>query len=287
MSYHPDQVIISSFAAAKNVVPPTWWSLSTTLYAHSPMQYIRENYEEYIGKLSWIKKKLFMRAAGYLRPRDAKPRQYTTVYANSDYTKQCLTRYYGLLATSWYPPLAAEFFHTAVCDRPQPYLVYVGRLVRFIREVDRIIDLCNQTKTSLIIVGSGPDEAYLKQLAWPTIIFVWQVDAVDEKIQIMKQARWLINLAKESCGIATMEALSLWVPVFGYAQGGSYELVTQDDADLEYRDGVVVSEQWVLVEQKDPELLARALRIFLTHQRDRAHIQQKSRTYLKQKATPR
>ncbi|MDP2669724.1 MAG: hypothetical protein Q8O99_01590 [bacterium] len=45
----------------------------------------------------------------------------------------------------------------------------------------------------------------------------------------MKQARGLINLAKESCGMATMEALALGVPVFGYDDGGTIERI--DDSN--------------------------------------------------------
>jgi len=52
--HSPKTVIVSSFAAVKNVL---WWSLQpieSILYCHSPMQYIWENYTEYCNKLSWI-----------------------------------------------------------------------------------------------------------------------------------------------------------------------------------------------------------------------------------------
>ena len=43
----PDEVQISSFAIAKNIDPI---EVPTSLYLHSPMQYIRSHYEEYLGK---------------------------------------------------------------------------------------------------------------------------------------------------------------------------------------------------------------------------------------------
>lgn len=43
----PDEVQISSFAIAKNIEQI---GVPTSLYLHSPMQYIRSHYEEYLGK---------------------------------------------------------------------------------------------------------------------------------------------------------------------------------------------------------------------------------------------
>ncbi|MBP7848507.1 hypothetical protein KA013_04860 [Patescibacteria group bacterium] len=53
--YQPELQVISSFAAVKNVVPHGKLSNdfpTTVLYLHSPMQYIHENYQEYVRKLS-------------------------------------------------------------------------------------------------------------------------------------------------------------------------------------------------------------------------------------------
>jgi len=50
--YHPNKLIISSFAIAKNLELGTWnLELGTKLYLHSPMQYIRSHYDEYTAKL--------------------------------------------------------------------------------------------------------------------------------------------------------------------------------------------------------------------------------------------
>ena len=45
------------------------------------------------------------------------------------------------------------------------YYLYIGRLVKFVREVDRIIALANSMEIPLLIAGSGPDEQYLKEMA--------------------------------------------------------------------------------------------------------------------------
>jgi hypothetical protein len=89
------------------------------------MQYIRENFDEYIGKLTGLKRQLFRVAAGYLRPRDKQPRVYTTIYANSFYTARCVEKYYALSAKIRYPQLDKLFSSTPVVEQPRTYFLYI------------------------------------------------------------------------------------------------------------------------------------------------------------------
>lgn len=103
-TYCADEVIISSFAAVKNIIDnnhspfsvPHPLSPQVTLYLHSPMQYIRENYEENVSKLSFPIKQLYQFATTYLRPWDKKHRQYDVVLCNSNYTAKLAKQLYGL-----------------------------------------------------------------------------------------------------------------------------------------------------------------------------------------------
>jgi len=249
---HPDHIVISSFAAAKNIIPygASHRHEHVALYLHSPNQYIRENHDEYVKKFSRWQAKIFGLLVPYLRRRDSKPRHYDTVLANSLYTAELAKKHYQIdNITIQYPKLDPKFDHITPSRSPKNYMVYVGRLTSFVREVDKIITLCNTYQIPLIIMWSGPDEQYLKSLAWPTITWVGRVTDVDEKINIMKNARWLINLAKESCGMATMEALACGIPVFGYGVWGAAELVWPD--------------QWLLVSSKDEESLKKGFEEFL------------------------
>jgi glycosyltransferase involved in cell wall biosynthesis len=88
-----------------------------------------------------------------------------------------------------YPHLPEKFFVPAVQETPQEYYLYVGRLVNFVREADKIIKLCNEMKVPLIVMGSGPDEVYLKSIAGPSIIFIGWITDVNEKIKIISQAK--------------------------------------------------------------------------------------------------
>jgi hypothetical protein len=50
------------------------------------MQYIWENYDEYIQKMSWRQTLVFKPVASKLRTRDKKQRHYDYVLCNSRYT---------------------------------------------------------------------------------------------------------------------------------------------------------------------------------------------------------
>lgn len=138
------------------------------------------------------------------------------------------------------------------------YYVYVGRLVNFVRESDLVIKLFNKLKLPLIIIWSWPDELYLKSIAWENIIFTWWIDDIQERIKIIQQSKWLINLTKESFGLGTAEALLLWVPVFGYNQWATPELVDTASG--------------ILVNYKDIQTLIEKFKQFDNNNRNRKSI---------------
>ncbi len=255
--YWPERIVISSFAIAKNITPIS--GVKTLLYLHSPMQYIWSHYDEYKTKLTGIKGKLFRRIAGKLRKRDLKYTHFDTVYANSEYTAKLAQELYAMHNISVsYPHINPLFTQATVVETPLSYFVYVGRLVNFVRETDVIIHLFNELRLPLIIMGSGPDEVYLKSIAKSNIIFVGWMSEVSERVKIMSQARWLINLTKESFWMGTAESLLLGVPVFGYAEGATPSLVNESS--------------WVLAAHKDLPSLKEAFTRFAEKQWNRKQI---------------
>lgn len=259
--YRPRQIFISSFATTKNIIPVgKIVDAHVILYLHSPMQYIWQNYDEYCKKLAARQLLIFKPLTRYLRTRDTKPRRYDIIHANSVYTKQCAKETYNLDAYISYPTLEKIYTTTSPTTKPDGYYLYVGRLVKFVRETDLIIHLCNKLQIPLLVMWSWPDEEYLKSLAGDTITFIGQVDDEQEKLDIIKKSRGLINLAQESCGIATMEALALWVPVFWYNAGATPELVWADS--------------WYLVDSKEFYSLVEDFKNFQQQSFDRTHIKQ-------------
>jgi len=234
--YKPDEIIISSFAIAKNLdffkKKSRLWKIRWKLYLHSPMQYIRSHHSEYQKKLSWIKKFLFKLIVKKLRKRDQKYTEFDEVLFNSKYTQKLAKEIYNIKWIVQYPKIKEEFLEEPITKNVKEYFIYVWRLNKFVKEVDLIINLFNLNKKKLIILWNGPDEKELKQMANSNIVFIDWIDWVYDRIEIMKYARWLINLTKESFGICTAEALALGVPVLGYNDWATPELVDENSGIL-------------------------------------------------------
>lgn len=81
--------------------------------------------------------------------------------------------------------------------------------------------------------------------------------------ETIRNSAGLINLTKESFGIGTVEALLMGVPVFGFAEGASIELVDKDCG--------------ILVESKEIEKLKSAFKTFAHKKWDRKLISERIR----------
>lgn len=262
--YNPEKIIISSFAIAKNISVP---NIYKKLYLHSPMQYIWSHYEEYTKKLSWFKLTLFKWVTPRLRRRDKCFTNFDEVEFNSNYTAKLAKELYWIEWKVVYPKVDECFLGCQVNDHPSNYYVYVWRTVKFVKEVDKIIQLFNEIEQPILIMWSGPDEKYLKSISWNNIIFVWWISDPQEKMWIIRNAKWLINITKESFWICTMEWLLCWVPVFGFNDGASVELVDTDSG--------------ILVPDKNHDTLVSYFQRFLETDRDRQKIQQRARKLMK------
>jgi glycosyltransferase involved in cell wall biosynthesis len=232
--FQPTRVVISSFAIGKNIKIPSTplhkWGY-TKLYLHSPMQYIWSHREEYLAKFSGWKKKLFSFLVPRLQRWDKQFTQFDEIHFNSKYTANLAKEIYGMEGSVRYPKIHDTFYYAGVNVRPQEYFVCVGRLVTFVRECDMIIQAFNALKLPLLMIGAGPDEAYLKSIAGDTIIFLGWLSP-EETQKIVRNAKGLINLTKESFGIGTAEALLMGVPVIGFAEGATPELVDEQSGIL-------------------------------------------------------
>ena len=261
--WKPDHIVISSFAIAKNITPIPW--VPTSLYLHSPMQYIWSHYEEYLNKFSGLKKQIFKFTASYLRKWDLKYIHFDKVICNSQYTQKLAEDIYHIKSTVIYPKIKDEYYFAGISPAPKPYFVCVGRLVNFVRECELIIQTFNALKLPLLMIGDGPDAQYLKSIAGDSIIFTWWLDHVD-LIDTVKNSSWLINLTKESFGIGTAESLLMGVPVLWYAEGATAELLDEHSG--------------ILLQEKSVSALSEALITFQSKKRDRKLISESFRSKL-------
>lgn len=265
------KIIISSYAVAKNIKIPA--GCHTTIYFHQPMHYIWTLYDAYVWSMSGRKKKLYTMITPRLRRWDSKTRKYDIIYANSESTKkQIKDIYFPLLSPHIeviHPPIEWQFFKEPIAAVPDNYYFYINRLTKLFKHLDRIILLCNKYSVPLVIAGDGPDKEYLMSIAWPTITFVGRVSNIDDKITLMKKSKWVLNIAHESFGIVTAEALLLWVPIFWYDGGATPELVDK-------KSGILTSS--VEVDKMSPYFEQ-----FLMTEFDRQAIQNRARKLLTKK----
>ena len=192
-AFHTDEVHISSFAVAKNVLPLSSKKINsknstskTFLRLQSPFMYIHNHFASNLAKLKFPIKQIYQFAASYLKPRDLQAREYTNMSTNSKYTSSLVKKIYGIAeSTIEYPKLDNNFFTPAIQSQRSDYFVFVGRLVTFSKQVDIIIKAFNTLNLPLKIIGSGPDEQYLQSIANSNIEFLGRISDPVRKAEII------------------------------------------------------------------------------------------------------
>jgi len=262
--FKPQKIVISSFAIAKNI-SNDW--VYKKLYLHSPNQYVWSHYDDYLNKFNGFIKAIFKFSSKYIRNWDKKFTKFDEVEFNSNYTKDLAKEIYSIDWIVKYPEINKYFLQTNVSIQQKDYFIYVGRLVRFVKELDKIIELFNKIWDNLLIVWNWPDEEYLKSIAWPNIIFLgyMKMDTDEEDreklIKIWKESRWTINITKESFWIVTALSLALWVPIFWLNDWATPELI--DD------------KSWILINSKTENEIFENFEIFKNTNFDKNYIKAK------------
>lgn len=253
--YQFDEINVDSFAFVKNI------SISQPyhLYLHQPMQYIWSLYDHNLSKLkapiSWF----YCLAAWYLRPWDKKYREYWSVTCNSLTTQQeALSIYWIKNSKVLYPAIEPYYLKCIANLQHSDYYVFVGRIVIFLKDVDRIVQLFNQSGKKIKIIWTWPDFEKLQKIAHPNVEFLWAIYG-QEKYEIVANSCWLISLWRESFGMTAIEALCQWVPVFCYEKSASSEFICKKTG--------------LLVHSLDINSMIHDLNIFEKTQRDSIEIQ--------------
>lgn len=115
------------------------------------------------------------------------------------------------------------FLNTKLVKTNQDYYLVVARLLPY-KNVELVIRTFNQLGTKLIIIGTGPQQNFLKQLANPNVSFIEQAsdEVVRQKIQ---QSKAIVIAAEEDFGMVSLEGQALGKPIIAYGKGGSLESV--------------------------------------------------------------
>ncbi len=220
-----DVILSSSHAVGKGIVPE-----SGTLhicYCHTPMRYAWEMEEEYLRdfKIPGFLQPFIRRRLERLRQWDLTTAQRTDLFiANSETSAERIKRTYGRDSIVIPPPVKNRFLESPLRTKaPEPaYFLAVGRMVPY-KRFDLLIEVANELKLPLKIVGRGQDEKRLKKMAGPTVEFLGFVPE-DELETLFANAEALLFPQYEDAGIVQLEAQASGTPVIAYDAGGAKTL---------------------------------------------------------------
>ena len=250
-----DLVISSTGAWTKGIV--TRLNTIHISYLHSPMRFVWDKNEEYLGqqKKNFITKFFIRRTLNYIRVWDKVAADRPDhILSNSKYTRERVKKYYGRESEVIYPPACAE----ASAGKPveitaKNYFLVVSRLSPY-KKIDAVVEAFNKLELPLIIAGEGSQEKYLKKIANKNIkIIGWQSD--DEIKKLYQGARAFIFPGVDDFGMTPVEAMSYGVPVIAIRQGGVRETVVEGKTG-EFFDAAT------------PEVIADGVRRFMEREKD-------------------
>lgn len=243
-----DLVISSSGAWMKGLVTRLY--TRHVAYLHSPMRYVWDSQESYLREIGKEKSLLLRMVLSYCRVWDRQSAERPDqLVVNSIFTQRRVKKYYQRDATIVFPP--AGVLHEQAGETPgqtKEYFLVVARLNRS-KRVDAVIEAFNRLELPLMVVGTGPEEKNLKEIAGRTIQFAGAVN--DESLALHYQkARAIIQPSEEDFGMVIAEAFSFGVPVIALNSGAAREFVEPGVTGELYTGGT-------------PEMVADGVRRFL------------------------
>ncbi len=240
-----DLVISSSNSYAKNIITPT--DTLHISYIHSPMRYAWDTTHFYladqahrtpIGNAFGLVQLVAGSIIRKLRIWDFVGADRVDVFvANSKNVAARIKKYYRRDSIVIYPPVEVQKITPTPENRG--YYLVLSRLVSY-KRADLAVEAANRLKLPLVVIGTGEEEAELKQLAGDTVrIIGWVTDS--EKYEYLKNCKALIFAGEEDLGIVPVEAMAAGKPVIAYKKGGLLETVVENETGIFFEEQTVES----------------------------------------------
>jgi len=219
-----DLVVSSDAVVSKGVI--TRPETCHICYCHTPMRYAWSAYHTYLRAIesSW-KRKLMHFFMNDLRTWDlASASRVDYFLANSQTVAHRIVKYYRREARVIFPPVAVSSF--SVAQTIDDYFLVVGQLVPY-KRFDLAVEVFNQLKYPLVIVGEGSEYSKLKRIARENIRFVGRLSDA-ELNRSLSRCRALVFPGEEDFGMVVVEAHACGRPVIALARGGALETVVPE-----------------------------------------------------------
>jgi glycosyltransferase involved in cell wall biosynthesis len=203
-----------------------------------------------------------------LRLWDRRAAQSADVYlAISSYSRRLIWDTYQIEAEVLWPPssIDARGRQEPIPGLEPGFYLCVSRLLAY-KNVDAVLEAFRSLPLErVVIVGRGPEEAKLRQVAPPNATFLTNVS--DEELRwLYAGARALIAASFEDFGLTPVEAATFGTPSIALRFGG-------------YLDTVIEGETGVFFEAPEPVPIASAVRRLASASMDPRALQEHSRRF--------
>lgn len=221
-----DIVISITSADAKGIITkPNTFHIC---YCLTPTRYLWSHEDFYKSQTSKIFHPLF----NYLKSWDLIASRRPDAYLAISQTVQSrISKFYGQSSDVIYPPIDADIFSKT---QPPPnikdFFLYVGRLVAY-KQAEVLVEIFNDLKLPLAIIGTGSLESKLKAIASPNIYFLGQLSETD-LTAYYQHARAVLFIHEEDFGLVPLEAHAAGTPVIGLNRGGATETIIHGQTGL-------------------------------------------------------
>jgi glycosyltransferase involved in cell wall biosynthesis len=230
-----DLVISTSHCVAKSVIVPA--ETLHLCYCHSPMRYAWDQFDAYFGpaQVGRVRSSAMRLVMSRMARWDAATSDRVDAFvANSQYVAGRIRRYYNRGATVVYPSVDTDFYHPDPARRPDPFFLVVSALVPY-KRLEVAIEAVRAVNGTLTIVGRGPEEARLRELAGPWAqVAGWLSD--EDIRRLYQRCQAVLMPGVEDFGMVPVEAQACGRPVVALAEGGALESVIDGET------GVLVGE---------------------------------------------
>lgn len=240
-----DMILTSSSGWAKGIRKPP--GSVHVCYCYTPMRWVW-NYDDYIAREGFgpVVRASLPAAIHYLKNWDISTNDsIDELIAISEFVKDRIKRVWNREAIVIYPPVECSRF--SINTQIDDYFLIVSRLNTY-KKIDIAVTACTELGLPLKVVGSGPHESYLKNIAGPSVEFLGRLDDT-RTAELYSRCRAFIFPGEEDFGITPVEAQASGRPVIAFAGGGALETI-------------VDGQTGIFFESQTPESLIEALKVF-------------------------